>query len=65
MGFDDLFQLHEASCDNPQDIAEVPTVVGSEASVKQKVIEAHRVLMDLSDENRDRFRDLMTVLERG
>jgi len=65
VGFDDLFQLHEESCDNPEDIAEVPTVEGSEESVKQKVIEAHRVLMDLSDENRDRFRDLMTVLERG
>lgn len=65
MGFDKLFQLHEESCENPQDIAEIPTVDGSEDSVKQKVIEAHRVLMGISDENCERFKDLMTALERG
>jgi len=65
VGFDDLFQLHEESCDNPQEVAEIPAVEGSEESVKQKVMEAHRVLMDISAENRDRFRDLMTALERG
>ena len=55
----------EEACENPEDIAEIPAVVGSEESVKQKVIDAHRVLMGISVENRDRFRDLMTVLERG
>jgi hypothetical protein len=65
VGFDNLFQLHEEVCENPQDISEIPTVEGSEASVKRKVIEAHRVLMDLSEENRERFKDLMTALERG
>jgi hypothetical protein len=33
--------------------------------VKEKVIEAHRVLMGLSEENRSRFHDLITVLEQG
>jgi anti-anti-sigma regulatory factor len=65
VGFDSLFRLYEDSCDNPEDFAEIPTVQGSEESVKQKVIEAHRVLMGISDENRDRFKDLMTTLERG
>jgi anti-anti-sigma factor len=65
MGFHRLFQLHEESCDNPENIAEIPTVQGSEESVKQKVIEAHRVLMGISDENRDRFRDLLSALERS
>ena len=63
MGFHRLFQLHEEACNNPEDIAEIPTVNGSEESVKQKVIEAHRVLMGISAENRDRFRDLISALE--
>ncbi|MFT4520657.1 MAG: anti-anti-sigma regulatory factor [Halioglobus sp.] len=65
MAFNRLFELHEESCSNPEDIAEIPIVRGSEDAVKQKVIEAHRVLMDVSDENRERFKDLMTALERS
>lgn len=65
MGFQRLFDLHEESCSNPEDISEIPAVDGSEQMVKEKVIEAHRVLMNLSDENRTRFKDLMSVLERG
>jgi anti-anti-sigma factor len=65
MAFHRLFELHEEACSNPEDIAEIPSVKGSEDSVKQKVIEAHRVLMGISDENRDRFKDLLTALERS
>ena len=65
MAFNRLFELHEESCNNPENVAEVPAVGGSEESVRQKVIEAHRVLMGISEENRDRFKDLITALERG
>ncbi len=65
MAFHRLFKLHEESCSNPADIAEIPSVKCNEDSVKKKVIEAHRVLMSISDENRDRFKDLLTVLERS
>ena len=65
MGFDNLFQLHETVCENPEDVTEIPAVQGSEESVKEKVIEAHRVLMGISEENRERFKDLLTALERG
>ena len=51
--------------ENPEDISEIPAVAGTEESVKQKVIEAHRVLMGISEENRERFKDLLTALERG
>lgn len=63
MAFHKLFELHEELCNRPEDIAEIPAVAGSETEVKEKVIEAHRVLMDISDENRERFKDLMTALE--
>lgn len=63
MGFQTLFDIHEEVCANPEDISEIPVVQGSEDKVKEKVVEAHRVLMDISDENRVRFQDLMSALE--
>lgn len=65
MCFQQLFELHEEACANPEEISEIPQVEGSEAAVKDKVIEAHRVLMDLSEENRVRFKDLMSALEHS
>lgn len=65
MGFQRLFELHEEACANPDEISEIPVVQDSEDSVKAKVVEAHRVLMGLSDENRARFKDLMSVLEHS
>lgn len=65
MGFQRLFEIHEEVCGAPAGIDEIPHAEGSEQAVKDKVIEAHRVLMGLSEENRDRFRDLMAVLERN
>ena len=63
MGFQRLFELHEEACSNPENISEIPAVECSEGMVKEKVIEAHRILMGLSDENRARFKDLMSALE--
>jgi anti-anti-sigma factor len=65
MGFQRLFELHEESCANPDEIDEIPVVEGSEDTVRAKVVEAHRVLMGLSDENQARFKDLMNVLEHA
>jgi anti-anti-sigma factor len=65
MGFQHLFELREESCSNADDISEIPSIAGSEQAVKEKVIEAHRVLTGLSEENRVRFKDLLAVLERG
>ena len=65
MGFQRLFELHEEACRSPDEVHEIPMVEGSEEAVREKVIEAHRILMGLSSENRERFRDLMAVLERG
>ena len=65
MGFHRLFEVHEEACNDPEDIQESPAVGGSEKAVKEKVIEAHHVLMGISDDNRERFRDLVTALEHG
>ncbi len=63
MGFQRLFELHEEVCGTPECGQEIAMVQGSEQAVKEKVLEAHRVLMELSEANRDRFKDLMAVLE--
>ena len=65
MGFQRLFDLHEEVCGDQGGGSEIPVVAGSEQVIKEKVVDAHRVLMNLSDENRARFQDLMAVLERG
>ena len=65
MGFQRLFELLEESCSNPALDSEILVAVGSEQAVKAKVIEAHRVLMGLNEENRVRFQDLMAVLEHN
>lgn len=65
MGFQRLFELREEACSSPEEEAALPLVEGSEASVKEKVIEAHRVLMGLSADNQARFKDLLAVLERS
>lgn len=63
MGFQRLFELHEGACANPENVRNIPIVQGSEETVRDKVIEAHRVLMGLNEENRVRFKDLMAALE--
>jgi len=65
MGFQRLFELREEVCGGQDEATAIPVVEGSEEAVKAKVIEAHKVLMALSPENRARFKDLLTVLERG
>jgi hypothetical protein len=65
MGFQRLFNLHEEVCGTAEFASEIPIIPGTEQAVKEKVIEAHRVLMGISDDNKSRFKDLMAVLEAG
>lgn len=65
MGFQRLFELNEETCGNDLGSDEVPMVAGTQETVKEKIVDAHKVLMSLSDENRARFQDLMTALERS
>ncbi len=65
MAFGRIFDIREEVCGAPGTVAEVPAVSEDVVAVKNKVIEAHRVLMDLSEDNRERFQDLMDVLEQS
>ena len=63
MGFDRVFQIvQEPLCDD-EDLGELPVLPDSEEGVRQRVIEAHRILMGLNSSNKARFRELVSLLE--
>ena len=64
MAFGRIFEIREEECDKDATI-DVPAVSEDNQAVKEKVIEAHHILMDLSEENRERFSDLISVLEQS
>lgn len=63
MVFGKIFDIREQSCADLENIAEIPAISGDAEVAREKVIEAHRVLMGMSEENRERFRDLVAALE--
>lgn len=63
MGFDQVFLLLDEMPTNCQDLAKVPFVQESDDQVKARIIDAHRVLIDLNEQNRDEFKDLLSALE--
>ena len=64
MGFDQLFERRNESCDANAGIKEIPAVACEEGEIKKQVLAAHRTLMSLSAENAGAFRDLVETLER-
>lgn len=63
MGFDQVFLLLEEMPASCKDLVQVPSVMESEDQVKQRIIDAHRVLISLNDANRNEFKDLISALE--
>ena len=64
MGFDDVFTIVDENFLNEQNLAELPSSTDfSETQMRQRVIEAHRVLMNMNDRNEATFKDLVSALE--
>ncbi len=64
MGFADIFTICNALETPVQPRQALPEVDGeSEELVKSKVIEAHKVLMGLNEDNKQTFTNLVTMLE--
>ncbi len=63
MGFDKVFILIRENVEASQQLQELSVLQESEQEVKDRVVDAHRVLMELNDKNRDCFRDLVRSLE--
>ncbi|WP_027599428.1 anti-sigma factor antagonist RssC [Pseudomonas sp. MOIL14HWK12:I2] len=64
MGFDQVFNIVETVLPCPDCLTDLPPQDQSEAEVRNRVLEAHRVLMGLNESNRNAFRDLVSALER-
>ena len=63
MGFEKVFNIiHEAPVKNPR-MSEVPNVPCSAGDACDKVLEAHRILMEMNEKNHATFRDVVAALE--
>lgn len=63
MGFDAVFDIRTEALATDESLHALQMVDCSEDEVRDKVIEAHRVLMGLNEENRAKFTELVTSLE--
>ncbi|PRB82277.1 anti-sigma factor antagonist RssC [Pseudomonas sp. MYb185] len=63
MGFDQIFNIVAESTPTDAELQELPGQLLSEDQVKDRVLEAHRILMDLNEHNRTAFTDLVSTLE--
>ncbi len=66
MGFEQVFMLMEnAASAVGQGLSEVPEVSTSESEMMNKVIDAHRTLMAMNEQNVKTFSNLVEALEQG
>ena len=64
MGFDKVFDIRESIGKlRTNTLGELPVVSADEECVRNKVIEAHKVLMELNEKNRETFSSLVSALE--
>ena len=65
MGFERIFVIiQEKDASSDQYMNELECEVGSEQTTQARVLDAHRVLMSLNEDNRKAFNDLVKQLER-
>ena len=62
MGFEDVFAIVAEANVQGFELVDIPEVV--ERETRQRVIEAHKVLMSLNDSNHSAFKNLVDALER-
>ena len=63
MGFDQVFLIIKEPIETTVTMGEVPVKNISEDDLRKKVLEAHEVLMQLNEDNRNTFRDLVVALQ--
>jgi anti-anti-sigma factor len=63
MGFDRVFDIREQTPQTDEQLGELPMVAGSEQGVRERVLDAHRVLMGMNEQNHAEFQELVCALE--
>lgn len=62
-GLDDVFNIVQKPLEHREQLGELPCNSASEEEVRDRVLDAHRILMGLNDSNRAAFQDLVKMLE--
>lgn len=65
MSFSDVFSIHTSALQDISELDNLPECEGDECQVRDKVIEAHRILANLSKENALKFKDLLDALSNS
>ena len=65
MGFDDVFHIVKEPLSDERQLGEMPKSDLSTVELRRRVLSAHRTLMAMNDDNRERFQDLVATLEAG
>ncbi|MBR9805337.1 STAS domain-containing protein [bacterium] len=65
MGIDRVFSIELPSADQQESLRSLPMLNCSEAEAQQTVLDAHRTLIDIKEENRQLFSDLLHALENN
>jgi anti-anti-sigma factor len=63
MGFDSVFVITKEPIESEADLAELEQTPLQEDEMRQTVLNAHKVLMDINENNHDKFRDLVDALQ--
>ena len=63
MGFARYFTLLEAPLTEPSELDELPQVEADESAIQKRILEAHRILMHMSEHNRHEFQPFVELLE--
>lgn len=63
MGFASVFNIVQSLQPCPQCLTDLPEQPQTAEVVRERVLEAHRILMELNANNRESFRDLVSILE--
>lgn len=63
MGFDKIFIIVREPASRIEELEEIPVLKASEQQVRDKVLDAHKVLMGMNSRNREEFKNLVRALE--
>lgn len=63
MGFEDVFSIVEEPLRYEEQLEELPSLKTSSEELRKRVLEAHRTLMAMNENNRQAFQDLVETLE--
>lgn len=63
MGFDSIFIIAGKPLSSEQHLEEIPFLKASEQQVRDKVLEAHKILMGMNSRNQEEFKNVVQALE--